>query len=474
MNRAAFVAIVSALAVIVELAGPGAAAFAAAPGSGGVSAQAAPYPAPAPAPASPAPGGPVLTLDQAIKTALADNPQVVAAQAAVTAATQGVVVARTGLAPTISVQGTGGEGTTTTQNVNGVSTVLPAAQSSGSVGIVGSLPLYDGGKTQAAVASAQATLENAQAALKQTEQSIELQTATAFFSVLSAEQQTTVQQAALKQAQDELALVQAQVAAGVAAQSAVIQAQSQVAQAQVNLLSAESQIATNKSTLQGVLGADVTADVAVQQPPAPPTQVSVTSTTVIQQALANRPEIAVAQAQVASAQAGVQQAQVTAGPQISVSLNAGYTPYSSNQFSNNSASYGLAGTVSLPLYDAGKGKAEIQQAQASLQQAQAQLSSTQLAVRQNAYQAYLTAVQDAANVTATQAAAQAADQALQVAEGQYRAGVTTFLQVTTAQTTAAQADVAAVTALYTYESALAALQNSQGLPILSSTVGGTS
>ena len=55
-------------------------------------------------------------------------------------------------------------------------------------------------------------------------------------------------------------------------------------------------------------------------------------------------------------------------------------------------------------------------------------------------------------MTATQAAAQAADQALQVAEGQYRAGVTTFLQVTTAQTTAAQADVAAVTALYTYES----------------------
>ena len=61
----------------------------------------------------------MLTLDQAIKTALADNPQVVAAQAAVTAATQGVAVARTGLAPTISVQGTGGEGTTTTQTSTG-------------------------------------------------------------------------------------------------------------------------------------------------------------------------------------------------------------------------------------------------------------------------------------------------------------------------------------------------------------------
>ena len=85
-----------------------------------------------------------------------------------------------------------------------------------------------------------------------------------------------------------------------------------------------------------------------------------------------------------------------------------------------------------------------------------------------------TAVQDAANVIATRAAAQAADQALQVATGQYRAGVTTFLQVTTAQTTAAQADVAAVTALFAYQSALAALQNAQGLSILASTPGGGS
>ena len=83
-------------------------------------------------------------------------------------------------------------------------------------------------------------------------------------------------------------------------------------------------------------------------------------------------------------------------------------------------------------------------------------------------------MQAGANVTATQAAAQAADQALQVAEGQYRAGVVTFLHVTTAQTTAAQADVNAVTALYAYETALATLLNAEGLSILSRSAGGTS
>jgi outer membrane protein len=412
----------------------------------------------------------------AVKTALADNPQIVSAQQAVTAATQNVAVARTGLQPSVSFQGTGGEGTSTT-SINGVTVGLPALQGTASAGVVGNLPIFDAGKTAAQVALAQSTLASDEAALKQTEQTIELNTATAFFNVLSAEQQTTVEQAALTQAQQNLALTQAQVRAGVAPQSDVIQAQAQVAQAEVNFLNAQSQIATTKSALQAVLGADVTSDVAVQQPPAPPAQVTVASAQVIEQALINRAEIATAQAVVQNAQAGVQQAQVLAGPQINVALTAGYTPYNTtSSFTNNTsaASYGLTGTVNLPLFDSGKGKAEIAAAQASLKQAQAQLASAQLTVRQSAYQAYLIAVQDAANVTATRAAAQAADQALAVAQGQYRAGVTTFLQVTTAQTTAATADVAAVTALFAYQSALAALQNAQGLSILSSAAGGAS
>ena len=84
------------------------------------------------------------------------------------------------------------------------------------------------------MATAQASHRQPQAALRQTQQSIAPQTATAFFNVLSAEPLTNVEQAPLKQEQDHLALTQAQVAAGVAVQSDVIQAQAQVARAQAN------------------------------------------------------------------------------------------------------------------------------------------------------------------------------------------------------------------------------------------------
>ena len=476
MNRHTLVSMVAAAVLAAGPGLPGGTALAAAAPAGIATAQgqAAPPSAPAPGPSTPA--GPALTLDQAIQEALAQNPQVAAEEHALAAAQQGVAIARTGLAPTVSVNGSGNYGTAsaTTVSSTGVAVVLPTVAGTGSVSIVGTVPLYDGGRTQAEVASSDAAVAIAQASLTLTEQSIALQTATAFFNVLSAEKLTDVRQAQLKQAQDLLAQTQAQVKAGVAAQSDVIQQQSLVAQAQVNLLAAQAQIGTSKATLQALLAADVAGPVEVQAPAAPPATVSVTAAVAMQGALANRPEIAQAKGQVQSAQAGLDLAHVTAGPQLSLGINTAYTPVSSNPSLLNGVGYGLNGSVSLPLYDAGKGQAEVQQAQATLQSDQASLAAAQLSVRQDVYTSYLNAVQAAANVTATQVAADAADEALRVAQGQYRAGVGTIVNVTTAEANAAQAEVNAVSAVYSYATALATLLHSEGLPIQSSALGGAS
>ncbi|TMJ10790.1 MAG: hypothetical protein E6H02_07630, partial [Bacillati bacterium ANGP1] len=60
---------------------------------------------------SPAASTPALALDHALQQALGQNPQVLAARASVIAAQQNLAVARTGLAPTISANGTGTYGT---------------------------------------------------------------------------------------------------------------------------------------------------------------------------------------------------------------------------------------------------------------------------------------------------------------------------------------------------------------------------
>lgn len=436
-------------------------------------------PAPPQAPVTPAPTAQpavpaqTVTLAQAVQTTLAHNPQIVAAQQALEAAQQSVLLARAGYGPTVSVNANGALGTTNASNSNAFSAPLSNVTTSGTATLAGNVTLFDNGRTRVLVESAQAGAASAQAALRQTEQDLALQAATQFFTVLSNEGVANAQQQVLAQAQAQLALVQAQVRAGVAPQADVIQAQAQVAQAQVAVLNAGAQILTAKANLASTMGIDTTAPIEVASPASPAPQVTVTSDQVIAAALQNRPEIAKANAAVQSAQAGLDTAYVNAGPQVFIGLGAGYTPLSTDPALNNTSSYGVTGTISLPLFDSGRGRAEIAGAQATLRSAQASRDSTVVTVRQDAYQAYLTAVQAAANVTATQAAKTAADQALSVTQGQYRAGVGTIINVIVAQTTAAQADVNATTALYNYESALVTLQHAQGAPIVASAGGGT-
>lgn len=204
----------------------------------------------------------------------------------------------------------------------------------------------------------------------------------------------------------------------------------------------------------------------------PPSAVTATAETVMQAAEATRPEVARAQAAVDSDRAAFDLARVAAGPQVSVGLGTTYTPLSTSPILNNATSYGVSATVSLPLYDSGKGQAGIAAAQATLQSAQAQLRAQRLVVRQDAYLAYLSAVQAAANIQATQAAKAASDEALRVAEGRYRAGVGIIVELITARAQAAQADVNAVNALYAYETALATLRHAEGMPIQASALGG--
>ncbi|HEV2440125.1 MAG TPA: TolC family protein [bacterium] len=413
------------------------------------------------------------TLAQAVQTTVTQNPQIVAAQQALEAAQQSVLLARAGYGPTVSVNANGGLGANNAPNANAFSAPLSNANGTGTATLAGNVTVFDNGRTRALVESAEAGAASAQAALRQTQQDLALQAATQFLTVLSNEGVADAQQQVLTQAQAQLALVQAQVRAGVAPQADVIQAQAQVAQAQVAVLNAGAQILTAKANLASTMGIDTTTPIEVVSPAVPAPQVTVTSDQVIAAALQNRPEIARANAAVQSAQAGLDTAYVNAGPQVAIGLSAGYTPVSTDPVVNNTSSYGITGTISLPLFDSGRGHAEIAGAQASLKSAQASLASQILAIRQDAYQAYLGAVQAAANVTATQAAKAAADQALSVTQGQYRAGVGTIINVIVAQTTAAQADVNATTALYNYESALVTLQHAQGAPIVASAGGGT-
>lgn len=415
--------------------------------------------------AQPAPSTPAaLALEDAIQTALSKNPQVRAAQEAVAAAEQRLVQARAGFLPTLSVGATAGYGTTT---VSGPPLSEPRVTDT--VSVTSSLPIYDNGRTRIAVEQARATLASAQATLRQTQQDIAFSAATAFVNVLKAARLATVREAQFAQAQAVLAQAQAQVRAGVAAPSDVVQAQAQVAQAQVDLLAARSQIDVTGGALRSVLAMDLLAPLEIREPAIRPVALTLTLDAAVREALEQRPEIAKVSADVQTSTAALALAYANAGFQVTLGLNATYVITSTSPGTSDTTAWSIVATLVLPLFDGGRNQAAIAEAKANLRAAEARAEAARLSVRQDAFQAYLATAQAIANLDATQAAQAAAMEALRVAEGRYRAGVGTILEVTIARTQAAQAEVNAINAQYDYQVALAALRRALGRPV----VGGT-
>ncbi len=412
---------------------------------------------------------PALTLDQVVATVLAKNPQVTAAQEGVLAAEQRLALANAGFLPTVSAVGTASYGTATgTATVMGPPTSDP--RSNGSVSINGTVALYDNGRTRIALDQAQANLAAAHAMFRQTAQDVALSGASAFFNVLKAQQLATVRAAQLEKAEGQLKQAQAQVRAGTAPQADVLQAQAQVAQAQVDLLAARSQIETTKGLLRSVLAMDLFAPVEVQDPASQPAAITLAAEAAVREAEANRPEIAKAVADIAASTATLALAFANTGFQVSVGLNGAYVISSTTPGLTNTTGWALSATVSFPFFDGGRGEAAIKEAEANLRAAQAKAEAVRISVRQDAYQAILAAIQARANLEATQSAQAAAEAALQAAEGRYRAGVGTILEVTTARAQAAQAEVNAITARYDQQAALATLRHALGRPIVGGTI----
>ncbi len=408
--------------------------------------------------APPAPSS--LTLEAAVRTAVSRNPQVIAAQESVVAAEQHLIVARAGHLPTVAVTGTTSYGTAT---VTGPP--LSEPRSTGTISITGSLPIYDNGRTQIAIDQAEAALASTRALLRQTQQDVALSAAMAFFNVLKAQRIATSRQVQLDKAQQQLEQSQAQARAGTAAQADVIQAQAQVAQARVDLLSAQSQIEITKAAVRGVLAMDLLVPLELQEPVVLPAGFTLAADAAVKEAVESRPEIAKAAADVHASVANLALAYANAGFQVTVGVNTNYAVTSTAPGTTNTTAWAISATLSLPIFDGGKGAASINEAQATLAATQAKAEATRLSIRQDAYQAYLTAVQATANLDATQAAQAAADEALRVAEGRYRAGVGTILEVTTARAQAAQAELNAISGRYDYQASLATLRHALGRPI---------
>jgi len=383
--------------------------------------------------ASPAQGQQaVAALADAVAFALEHNPQVAASRAVVRAAEAQVQAVRAGLAPTVSLSAGGSLGN---------STGSPTTSGQVSAGVT--YLIYDGGLREAQIRQAEAQAESGRQALAAVITDVALQTVQAYMGVIVADQVILLREQAVTQARTQLAAAEANFRAGRVARADVIRAESVLAAADYDLVNARGQAETSRTTLRTAMGLEGGGPLTVTAPAEPPPQ-EISEADALQRAL-QRPEVRRAEADVRAAEAGLAMAMIQGG--VTVTLDGRYVLIGTGGTGTSaSGTWSVGVGITIPLSDGGRRAAQVEAARANLDASRARLESLRFLVRQEALLTRLQVATAIAKLEAARRSALAAREAFNVAQGRYAAGVGTIVEVTTAQTDLAAAEVALVQA----------------------------
>ena len=164
--------------------------------------------------------------------------------------------------------------------------------------------------------------------------------------------------------------------------------------------------------------------------------------------LERRPDISAAERRVQAQNAQIGVAKAAYYPLVTLSGNGGFESTAiSTLIQGPSGLYALGGQAAQTLFDAGKRKGTLEQAQASYEQSVDQYRATILTAFQEV-EDNLAALRILEDESTTQTrAVTAAQHSLSLSETRYRGGVANYLEVTTAQTAALSDEVTAVNLL---------------------------
>ncbi len=423
---------------------------------------------------------PVLTFQEAIVYALAHNPTREQARAAVAAAQARIGTAKSQGGPQIGVNGAlnfdknlgqpsfGGTGGST-----GSSNIFSSNGINENAGLSGQIPIYNGGRVKAGTQAATALARVSAAQALQVEQDIVYNTAVGYLAVLRAEQLHNVAESDLAVSQERLRVSHVRFDAGAAAKLDVLRAENTLQDARLRRINAANNVALSKANLNTQMGRPPETPLRLislenleidnegtgaKLPDVPLENLSPQQLRGV--AEKNRSALIAAQEQIKAAMANVDVAKAAKKPSLSASLS-GILRNPVTFLGRFALSMGLS--VAQTLFDSGRAKSQISEANALLQQAK----SSQDVTRQQT--AFLLEQQilnlDAAQhkLESTDTAIRTAIEALRAAQIGYAAGVRTNVEVSDAQTALLSAQTDAINTRFDLANARAQLASSLGV-----------
>jgi NodT family efflux transporter outer membrane factor (OMF) lipoprotein len=386
-------------------------------------------------------------LNRLIQQAMAANPNLTAAQAALRQAWENVYAQRGGYFPTLGAE------VNASRNLTPTASLSPASASGN--------PYYSlitpqlnvsfvpdvFGANRRAVESLTALAENQRFQLEATYLTLSANVVTGAVQEASLRGQIAATEETIRVEAHLLDILRRQFALGQAAGADVAAQEAALAQAQLTLPPLHKQLAQQRDALTALAGRYPSEEIAATfhlDDLALPTELPVSiAAKLVQQ----RPDVRAAEATLHSASAQIGQAVAARLPQITLTADAGNSPNFAGQFFTPGTNFWtIAGGLTAPIFEGGTLLHRQRAAQAAFDQAAAQYRATVVSAFQNVADALRALQADAEALAAASASEQAATRSLTIVQRQLDLGQIAYLSLLNAQNTYQQARLALVQA----------------------------
>jgi len=380
---------------------------------------------------------PPLSLQAAVDAARANHPALQAAQADVTAASANLRGARTLRNPEIMV----------------TPSVLGPAGSDELLFIAQPLEINGAKKARAKIATGQ--LEATQAERRVTERELIFAVHTAYWALAQAHALAAFDAENVTYAETLMTAARKQMELGNEPTSHVTKAELELARARQQLARSQAAVMQAQTALNAAMGRDPNTPITLADTLAY-TPVTLDGDALLQQGLANRPELLRDLAMVTAASGEVDAARAARRPDVAVQVR--------QESWNGDGGVGLG--ISLPLLDWGSARADRDRTQATVTAQQHRLEATRLAVRQEIITAIIAARSAEAQIITMRDQVLSPSATLaQMATTGYQEGAMTYLEVLEARRTLRAVNIEYLTALSDYRTALAQVEWAVGTTI---------
>ena len=335
-------------------------------------------------------------------------------------------------------------------------------------------PVFTGGAITYGIKQAKAGLAGLDQQVQLTKQQLKYNAASAYYTAVNWKNQVVVAQSNVDTQNEHLRVVNAQYGAGVVAKSDVLQTQSDLAKAMTQLITAQNSYAIAILTLKTTMNISLTTEIALTED-LNIQQQTLNASTLVDYALKNRPDYTATKILVQADQYGLKVSE--AGYYPTIGLGATYsnslTTNGTNplnvkdpsDYNSNTNQLAVAATLQYNVFDGFLTKNQVKAAEAQVAQDQQASELSRLQVILQVNQAVDLIATDVKLIAANKAYLDYATENYKINVVQYASGVTTNLNVMTAQSDLANAQSQYWNSLYSYNKDNASLALATGVPV---------